>query len=597
MMSEGYDKLILAHKLSEIDSKNDPEDEPFKSKYKAREILIEVKDKLKELLEEQNKPEQYRVFSAVLDLKLGINYVETEETHSGEESLNKCIDELEKYSCGKMGCNVFQTALNHLGILSCGQGDYPKALDRLEQAERLYHNFKRDVGGTPWSVEEFLKPPSDDKESLEVSRHSNFENTYTLSLYYMAQIFAKTGKTEKSALYCQVTLQRQLEYQQYDPVDWALNAATLSQYYITAEDFPKARHCLASASRIFEEAKSNGDESDETLAQRKADIDRCWIKYGLNLLEVSRDKLYKEVENMDLEEKENKRLNGSHNEENQQSEDGSAGESSTQSEECSDDMKHKMSTRFNLELTSLEDQITCEYLQVFSDAREVFLMVQKWITSAKEFYSLDNHCSDYIELVQDHSRAFKLLAFYEMDMDRQCKMHKRRIDMLTATLNELNPQFYLLVCRQLMYEIAETYSTMLDLKLAIMESTGGTPSSHAVNKINSLAQQSISQYQAYMDSLKGGKPELPEKFDDMDVRPALVAMFCMGRLYSKILTPQLPDRLANMQKSLDCYKFLVDYCKKNPDAEAIVKSEVSICAEMVELIPLKMAAAQRSGGS
>ena len=63
-------------------------------------------------------------------------------------------------------------------------------------------------------------------------------------------------------------------------------------------------------------------------------------------------------------------------------------------------------------------------------------------------------------------QAFKFLAFFELDIDRQCRMHKRRVDMLLAELHQLNPQYYLLVSRQLMFELAETYSSMLDLKVS-----------------------------------------------------------------------------------------------------------------------------------
>ena len=37
-------------------------------------------------------------------------------------------------------------------------------------------------------------------------------------------------------------------------------------------------------------------------------------------------------------------------------------------------------------------------------------------------------------------------------------MHKRRIDLLEAVVKQLNPQYFLLVCRQLNFELAEIYS-------------------------------------------------------------------------------------------------------------------------------------------
>ena len=42
---------------------------------------------------------------------------------------------------------------------------------------------------------------------------------------------------------------------------------------------------------------------------------------------------------------------------------------------------------------------------------------------------------------------YKILAGFEPEPDRKCKMHKRRIDLLEAPLNELNEAMYLLVCR------------------------------------------------------------------------------------------------------------------------------------------------------
>lgn len=37
---------------------------------------------------------------------------------------------------------------------------------------------------------------------------------------------------EKAAHYCHSTLKRQLEHNAYHPMEWAINAATLSQFYI-----------------------------------------------------------------------------------------------------------------------------------------------------------------------------------------------------------------------------------------------------------------------------------------------------------------------------------------------------------------------------
>ena len=221
-------------------------------------------------------------------------------------------------------------------------------------------------------------------------------------------------------------------------------------------------------------------------------------------------------------------------------------------------------------------------------ARKLFLEGQKWLNNAKEFYVLDGHVTNYVEILQDMSQLFKLLAFFDADFERRCKMHKRRIDMLSEVLVELNPQHYLLVCRQLMYEIAETYSEMVDLKLAIAEESGEPPHAHAVKKINTLIKQSVKFFQSYLDSLKRNG-ELPETFDEDSLRPALVAQFYIARLHSKLICAAKRDKVENLKKSFDIYRYLVKYCDGHSDMpEGVFKDELDVSREMAQLLPLKM---------
>ena len=201
---------------------------------------------------------------------------------------------------------------------------------------------------------------------------------------------------------------------------------------------------------------------------------------------------------------------------------------------------------------------------------------------------LDGHCSDHVELVRDHSRLYKVLSFFEPSLERQCRMHKRRADMLADILKVLSRQFYLLVCRQLMFELGEIYSAMLDNKLALIEQAQSPPDEHSRAKINSLAQKSIDQFNSYVDSLQNSNGKLPETFQEDDERPALIAHFYMGRLFSKFMDFDIPTRLLKMKKSVDSYNFVVEYCKRNPRAVAKVKSEQELCEEMVSLLPAKM---------
>ncbi|XP_046575702.1 KIF-binding protein-like [Haliotis rubra] len=598
LVTDGYAKFSAARKLETEDSKNDPEDDPFRSRYKARETYGEIRTALKGYINDDAENVTLTRFLAVLDFYLGINFSDTEEIAAGEEHLMNSLQLLEDQRYDREVANVYQTVLNHLSILWSGRRNIDKSMKYLKQAESLYKKFKRDVGNDPHTVEEYFKPDESDQNDIAAiskTRSKHFEDTYTLTLFYIAQVYALTEKKEDSAKYCHVTLQRQLDSFTYKADEWALNAATLSQYYITVDMYHFARHCLASASLIFEEAASKEEDTDEDtkeqMAQKRADIDRCWSKYGLALLEASKDYLMKEVEDA--------REEVSPDDHNADVKDGASKFSLSDSEAGRSEEENDSSVildiencktfpRFNLEVTNYEEKITDQFVRDFSEAREVFLSVQTRLNDAKRFYVVDGHCSDYIQIIQDISKAYKELAFFELDMDRQCKMHKRRVDMLNDTLTGLNPKYYLLVCRQIMYELAETYSTMVDLKLGIMEAEGRGPNPHSVKKINTLAQQSIAQYNAYLESLKDGKPDFPEEFHENDVRPALVAMFCLGRLYSKIISPEIPYRLALMMKSVECYKFVETYCDKHPDIKGRMVNELGISREMVVLLPLKM---------
>lgn len=57
---------------------------------------------------------------------------------------------------------------------------------------------------------------------------------------------------------------------------------------------------------------------------------------------------------------------------------------------------------------------------------------------------------------------------------------------------DLNSQYYLLIRRQLMFELAETYNEMMDLKLARANRQGDIQSldNHTIKKINHLCSSS-----------------------------------------------------------------------------------------------------------
>ena len=120
----------------------------------------------------------------------------------------------------------------------------------------------------------------------------------------------------------------------------------------------------------------------------------------------------------------------------------------------------------------------------FEEARAIFLAGQKFLNKAKnEYFKFEEHCVDYVEIQRDLSHMHKILVYFEKDESRQFKIQKRRIDLLETPAKELSPQLFTLLVRQLWYEIAETYSAMMDIKLDLVKNgTSLTP--QLTNKIN-----------------------------------------------------------------------------------------------------------------
>lgn len=80
-------------------------------------------------------------------------------------------------------------------------------------------------------------------------------------------------------------------------------------------------------------------------------------------------------------------------------------------------------------------------------------------------------------------------------------MHKRRIDMLEEALSELNPQFYVPICRQLWFELSETYTELFEIKRQKMRSTGEGPTPQVLQKINALVTKGIQHLNDFIKSL------------------------------------------------------------------------------------------------
>lgn len=515
---------------------------------------------------------------------LGSVSVDVDEVTNGRKFFDKCKEVIEPFKTAPEVVQVAQVMFNQLAILTA-ENEPQDALVHITEAKNVYETFKPTCQ-LPIDINELFVA---NIEAYDVQKaYSNFEKNYTLTLYYLAQIYGALKDSLRSSIYCHVTLQRQLEYDDYDPIDWALNAATLSQFFMEKNGAKQARHHLAASSYILDKYQAtlnqcteHSEENDakvENFKHRSADVARCWAKYGLLLLSLSKERLLKHTDDINM--------NGSLSTDMSKLEINSHGTSVHVEDLSNLDFP-------TLDLAGYEAQVTDQFVLTMQDARKVFTNIQKWLNKAHEYYTINNLASDFIEITQDKSQMYANLAFFEDNPENQAKLHKRRADLLESVIKEINPTYYLQYCRQMWFELAQIYTDILDIKIDKLKQSEERPSPHALQKINALVDKSIQHYTNFINSFKSlSSNELPTTVSEDCEKPFLQAYFHIAALYKRYIVLDKPIKIRNDELSLQAYRKVVDYCRVNPRAADLVQQELPICKQMVELLPLRIAKVQ-----
>lgn len=402
--------------------------EPYKQHYKARDILTELETSLESEITVRSEIEEdqltLRAILGYVRKDIGKINLFVEETNQAEIYFNKALDVLNDYKNHPKIIVCFVDVLNQQGILWSKLDDMEKSKTFLIKSEEAVNEFK-EFSSQPLTIWDVFGT-SDEIEKGK-GEHA-LEKTCTLTYFYLAQVYGSLGELEESARYCHETLKRQLEVNDYESIEWSLNAATLSQYYFGKNKLKQSRHLLAASAYMLSkhaeelEKKIMTDEqreaAEENLKHRTADVNLCHAKFLIYIIKTSIERLLQEQE---------------------------------VSDKTTDSPKFKIEEhceKFPLDLDIYEREIADSFVLTFEDAKQVFLSAQSYLNEAKEYYNLANEASQYARIIQDHALLFKHLAFFEDDPGTQAKLQKRRIDQLEAVQAELNPQYYMNICRQ-----------------------------------------------------------------------------------------------------------------------------------------------------
>ncbi|KAI6653596.1 KIF1-binding protein-like [Oopsacas minuta] len=555
--------------------------EPYKHAYEAREHLNTCLSLTNSILlkTDESEWEQEFVEKDKLCLQMLRNFLryqigkinnEVEEPHEAEPMLLQCFESMKHLSTGDNLLTLYCCVCNELGVIWCQRGEQERSHEYLTCGKNAYEDYNRE--NAPIHINELFCPGA--AEQGEEARRSAWERTYTHTLYYLAQVYGHLKQFDKAALYCRRTLVRQLPniLTINDAIEWSFNAATLSNYYSRHQRLAVARHCIACAQVVFHSflTKINLQEMRENIREKiertKADIARFWISLARTILLESSRVFQSKVASK-----------------TEPSEDIDHIQKMIAASEKMFEVAERVDSEDKFEGIDVS-QLESRFIVVtscYAQASEVFKFAQEQVTIAHGFFKMDGYVTDHIEVLQDSSTLYKLLSMFEPNFDMKCRMHKRRIDMLEGPSNSLNTQYYLMVCRQMWYEIADTYMEMAGLKSDNSKFHISQAHPKVKQKYNKLTLQSYKYYQIFHDSIK---PEKNGVYDIELIRPLVLSKMGMSKAKSNLLVDER-ELYRYMNEALGEYKWIVKYLDQHPDAKKKCESQYDLVKELSALLP------------
>jgi len=554
--AEVQELFLEAQKLNKVT------DDP-KSKFEARGLYIKIKNKLESDKDSFDKDSlDYRILVSSIDYYLAGNYTTTGELSEGQKKFISALKNFteEELLLGEV-IILSVSIYNELGLLWINQENQndariTPAFKNFKTAEKLYCEFTQSSEPVPMLIEDHFL----DNEAGEEESKTALEKLYTQTLCYLGQAYKQLDQSKESASCLLRTLKRQLGIGDYSPAVWAINCACLSQYFVSEAQFYEARHCLVCADHVLNQIQQLKDEGEQNpeYVENRTQIARCWVKYYLALLEFSK--------NWVREKDPEPQVHG------------------FRQQDDSTFIVVEEGFPLLMEVESIEDSVPVKYITTSEQAKKAFVLGKQQADHVQEFLVTHSHVTECVEINQDISRLYFHTVHFEESDEIKCRMHKRRVDLLLATVKELSPQNYLDFYQQLNYEIAETYSTMMDLKYAIASKDTSKLSEKTKKKINLLCKSSMKHFNNFIDTVKVNN-KLPDKYGVDIERAALTSHFYIARLWSKILHSTNDERLANLRKSLEVYKYVVKYAKTHPGCKESIQEELMVCVDMVEVLP------------
>ncbi|CUG91951.1 Hypothetical protein, putative [Bodo saltans] len=210
---------------------------------------------------------------------------------------------------------------------------------------------------------------------------------------------------------------------------------------------------------------------------------------------------------------------------------------------------------------------------------------------------MDGCCTDHIKILQDIGQLYKNLIVFEPDVDRRIAMHLRRVEKLENLPTELNFQSYATLIRQLLFDLGDVHTDILDLRILqkkAPDSKMGKPLSEA--KLNQLTASTVNyfiRFCATFKDLKSGK--IPEVLDEDSRVPFFRCLMRIAHLQSKHWHKTPKDEYDSIGVTIERYNEALKFARDNKlQSNKECAHEVKLAEEMVQLLPGKQRDVQRA---
>jgi tetratricopeptide (TPR) repeat protein len=570
-----------------------------------------------------------RVIEALANGLIGKNFMETEEPGSAQAKLEAAIAGLEGVA-EESAAHV--EVLNSLGVLWANRGETQTSLELFERA-----------------IAAHAKARTEERVTSDAEALQRLEDQHTLTTFYLAQAYGNLGERTKSAAHCFETMRRQLARRgksgggefAFDPAQWARNAVDLARYYSAVDRYEVAEHCLRAAEAILVSArheaklareaaasKAEASASAATAAAEAAAVDvsdaptaapaaapaaaeGTLVERTVCLDGTSSDKEASLAHSAAAAARAAARDPTALTDDEAE---GAAALDLAWSELYVNVLKRAWLLRRRaageypdepdederegvalgplegLSFTTLglaSPSAACAQpasVRTFEAARELFKLGSAHAARAKATFVLDGFVTHHFDVLEREANLYAQLAHWESDLNRRHAMHKRRIQLLQPPLEQLNERAYTQLVRQGLFDLATISAEMLEIRVSLVN-TSTEPVAQRLRKLQKEITETAEACRKFLSRFdaKDGTP--PAKVDEEQERAYITCRFTLARAHGKLPT------LDGMTASLTEFECIDAYLRRNK-VEGM-EEEAKMCREMVELLPHKIAAAQK----